>query len=70
MGILTCCAFIRVLRGFACDDQWKISLFYTGLCLLICLLKELEAEQANSHWLHLFDFSPLCVFKCVLKSPA
>ena len=21
----------------------------------------------RSHWLHLFDFSPLCVFKCVLK---
>ena len=24
-------------------------------------------EEAKSHWLHLFDFSPLCVFKCVLK---
>ena len=22
------------------------------------------------HWLHLFDFSQLCVFKCVLKLPA
>ena len=23
-----------------------------------------------SHWLHLFDFSPLCMFKCALKWPA
>ena len=22
-----------------------------------------------SHWLHLFDLSPLCVFKCLLKLP-
>ena len=21
-------------------------------------------EDANSHWLHLFDFSPLCILKC------
>ena len=26
--------------------------------------------DAKSHWLHLFDFSPLCIFKCFLKSPA
>ena len=26
--------------------------FYTDLCLFICLLKELETEQAKSHWLH------------------
>merc|ERR1711989_290820 len=23
--------------------------------------------QAYSHWLHLLDFSALCIFKCVLK---
>ena len=27
-------------------------------------------EDAKSHWLHLFDFSPLCVFKGVLKLSA
>ena len=43
------------------------SIFYTGVCLFICLLKELGSEQAKSHWMHLFDFSPLCVFKCILK---
>ena len=26
--------------------------------------------RAYSHWLHLFDFSPVCVFKCLPKSPA
>ena len=25
---------------------------------------------AREHWLHLFDFSPLCVFKCVFKLSA
>ena len=27
-------------------------------------------EDAKLRWLHLFDFSSLCVFKCLLKSPA
>ena len=35
-----------------------------------CLLKLPSREDAKSHWLHLFDFSPLCVFECVLKLPA
>ena len=43
----------------------NFSPFY--MCLFICLSKELRAEQAKSHWLHLFDFSPLCLFKCLLK---
>ena len=29
-----------------------------------------DKMQSHTHWLHLFDFSPLCVFKCVLKSAA
>ena len=29
-----------------------------------------KSKDAKSHWLNLFDFSPLCFFKCVLKSPA
>ncbi len=56
MGKVTLVAFVRF--------------FYTDLCLFICLLKELETEQAKSHWLHLFGFFPLCVFKCFLKLPA
>ena len=31
------------------------------------ILKLLACEEAESHCLHLFNFSPLCVFKCVLK---
>ena len=40
------------------------------LCVIKSILKLLAREDAKSHWLHLFDFSPLCVFTCVLKSPA
>ena len=43
---------------------------HTDLCLFVCLLKELGSEHAKSQWLHLFDFSPLCVFKCALKLSA
>ena len=27
-----------------------------------------RAYDAKSHWLHLFNFSPVCVFKCDLKT--
>ena len=30
----------------------------------------LQNYERLSHWLHLFDFSPLCVFKCALKPSA
>ena len=29
-----------------------------------------DDDDAKPQWLHLFDFSPLCIFKCVLKCPA
>ena len=44
------------------------------LTLLHCALTnvssspQLARKDAKSHWLHFFDFSPLCVFKCVLKA--
>ena len=28
-----------------------------------------ESKRTSLYWLHLFDLSPLCVFKCVLKLP-
>ena len=37
------------------------------MCLFTCLLKELGSVHAKSYGLHMFDFSPLCVFKCVLN---
>ena len=43
-----------------------VAFFYFPQWVLKCLL-ELHSRIA---WLHLFDFSPLCIFKCFLKSPA
>ena len=42
---------------------------FSAVCIR-CVLKLPCGEDAKSHRLHLFDFSPLCVFKCVLKLPA
>ena len=36
----------------------------------LCVFKRVLNEGAKSHWLHLFDFSPLCPCTCVLKVPA
>ena len=38
-------------------------------CPFLCLFRPPASNDAQSHWLHLFDFSPLCVFKCVHKFP-
>ena len=35
----------------------------------MCLVRLSARVDAKSHWLHLFDFSPLCIFKCLLKTP-
>ena len=45
-------------------------IYFSPLCLFMCLRKALGSEHAKSHCLHFSDFSPLCVFKCVLKSLA
>ena len=51
-------------------SQWQIvtSLLFTLVCA--CSDPSSLRKHMKSHWLHLFDFSPLCVFKCVLKLPA
>ena len=36
----------------------------------LCVFKWPTWEESKSHWLHLFDFSPMCVFKCLLNSHA
>ena len=36
----------------------------------MCLFKTTAWEDAKPHWLHLLDFSPLCIFKCLFKFPA
>ena len=39
---------------------------FSPLCK--CLLKLPASRDANWHWLHLFVFSPIWVFKCLLKA--
>ena len=34
-----------------------------------CLLKWSALKEAKSHWLLMFDFSPLCIFMCSIKWP-
>ena len=36
----------------------------------MCVLRTSARDDANLHWLRLSDFSSLCAFKCLLKSPA
>ena len=43
------------------------------ISFLQCVLSNVSLSwlpETNSHWLHLFGFSPVCVFKCLFKSPA
>ena len=37
------------------------------ICVTLWIFKLLASEDLKFHWLHSFNFSPLCVFKCVLK---
>ena len=44
--------------------------YFSGFWYSMCVLKLPAREDAKSHWLHLFDFSPLCILMCLLKWPA
>ena len=44
--------------------------YFSGFWYSMCVLKLPAREDAKSHWLHLFDFSPLCVFMCFFKLTA
>ena len=53
----TGCICLTFLQGvFSSFFQWVLK-------MSVCWV-------AYSHWLHFLDFSPLCVFRCVLKLPA
>ena len=41
-----------------------------GLFSTVLLNVSSTCMSGKSHWMHFFDFSPLCVFKCLLKLPA
>ena len=40
---------------------YRFSYQTNPMCIITCLFKLLLEEDAYSHWLHLFDFSPLCL---------
>ena len=67
------CAF-QVVPKVACFKGCMITLAasidFSPLWDLKCILKSAGQVDAKLHWLHLFDLSPLCVFKCILKLPA
>ena len=44
--------------------------YFSGFWCSMCVLKLPAREDARSHWLHLFDVSPLCIIMCLLKWPA
>ena len=45
------------IPGFLKKEYRYFSVFWQ----IICVLKVPAQEDAKSHWLHLFDFSPLCI---------
>ena len=55
-------------------DVIKVSLvafvWSYSLCVFICVIKVPARVDAYSHWLHLFEFSPLWSFKWVYKTTA
>ena len=60
-----CYYYITVNKISILIQKWS----FGSPFILACKLRILT-EDAKSHWLHLFDFSRLCVFKCCLKFPA
>ena len=64
----------QVVPKVACSKGCMITLAasidLSPLWDLKCILKSAGQVDAKLHWLHLFDFSPLCVFKYILKLPA
>ena len=56
----------------ACFRRCIVTLvaFAFTVCVFKCVLKLPGWEDAKSQRLHLFDFSPLCIFKCIFKALA
>ena len=47
----------------------SVSISFICLTLLHCAFSNVSSNRLPKNWLHLFVFSPLCIFKCFLKSP-
>ena len=61
------CVFSNVV-SIACPRRGKVTLVAFFYFSTLFFFKWPAREDAKSHWLHLFGFSPQCVFKCVLKT--
>ena len=68
-GFSPLCVFICVLKLCVCENAK--SLGYICLTFLHCMFSNVSwnglpqrMHIASSHWLHLFDFSALYIFKC------
>ena len=57
--IITFTAFLECVYSDVSSNLWWIVLSYKWPAL----------KNTNSHQLHLSDLSPMCIFKCVLKTP-
>ena len=68
------CVFSNVFSNYL-PDKMHSHIGYICLTFLHCaffktLLKLNGWEHVKLHWLHLFEFSPLCIFKCFSNWPA
>ena len=57
---------LRLVICYRPQKEWYCLFVFSPLCSK-CLLKLPAWWYANWHGLHLFCFSPLCIFKCALK---
>ena len=47
----------------------EVRLYISGGPWLFSLLKDVAETLLDSHWLYLFDFSPVCIFRCGYWEP-
>ena len=62
------CHFLHVWSSVLCGCRVLLVAFI--ILFNVCFQMSLHInarEDSKSHWLHLFDFSPLYLFKCVLN---
>ena len=65
-GAICCCGLNTILR-FKSQLSSAVQKHIFTLWVLEWFFKTSTREEAKSHWLHLYDFSPEWVFKCTLK---
>ena len=64
-GIVTLVAFVRLFSTVCFQMSFQIACMRGSkvtLVAFVCFLPTMWFQMLYSHWLHLFNFSPLCVF--------